>query len=360
MSAAAPPSEDAATAPPGAAAPARSPYLASRWYDWAFFLLPPLVAIVLGALIAGTPFSEKKFWLDGRKLTWAGLLSGTLTHAHLVAVFFRSHGNPDLRRRYPRRFIIVPPLLFAAMMTSVEVAVCATVVVVFWDVYHSSLQTFGLARVYDRNRGNDPEAGRRFDWWLNHLLYAGPILGGATMFAHVRSLEAFEDVGATFFARIPAHMKAHHRTITWVVVGAGMLFLVHYVASYWRLHRRGYRISPHKVFLLASTGLCSLVSWGFNSWGQAFFIMNFFHAVQYLGLVWWSEGKRLRRGLRMDGLRVGTPIALALFLGGTLTYGYVAEMAQIEERALWSIAQTVALLHFWYDGFIWSVRRQEV
>lgn len=360
MSAAAELAAPLVEAPAEARAPARSPYIVSRGYDWAFFLLPPLLALALGMLIAGTPLSERKFWLDGRKLTWAALLSGSLTHAHLAAVFFRSHGNPDILRHYPIRTLVAPLLLFAAMMASKEVIVCATVLAVFWDVYHSGLQTFGLARIYDRNQGNDPAVGRRLDWWLNHLLYAGPILGGATMLVHFRSLEAFEDVGATLFAAIPAQMKAHHRAITWTVAFGGALFLVYYVLSYWRLHRQGYRVSPQKIFLLATTGFCSIVAWGFNHWGQAFLIMNFFHAVQYLGLVWWSEGERLRRRLRLGGLRAGAPITVAVFLGALLFYGYSAEMAPSDERALWSVAQTVALMHFWYDGFIWSVRQKQV
>ncbi|EYF04279.1 hypothetical protein [Chondromyces apiculatus] len=353
--------ETAAARPsaPPAAAP-RSPYLVSPAYDWAFFLLPPLLAFLVGAVIAGTPFSEKRFWHDGRKITSAALLSSVLTHAHLVAVFWRSHGNADLRRRYPLRFFVAPPLLFAATMLSDTVALCTTIVVVFWDVYHSALQTFGLARIYDRNRGNPPEQGRKLDLWLNHLLYAGPILGGATMLDHFRALESFEDVGATLFATIPAHMEARHRVITGIVLAAGTLFLAGYLLSYVRLHQRGYRVSPQKVFLLVTTGLCSLFAWGFNSFGQAFLIMNLFHAVQYLALVWWSEGTRFRKHLRLDGLRIGAPITIALFLGSALAYGVLAEKAQVEQRALWCMAQTVAIMHFWYDGFIWSVRRREV
>ncbi len=97
-----------------------------------------------------------------------------------MAVFFRSHLNPTIFKRHPFRFIAAPLLLYGAMMLSVEVMIIATVLVVFWDVYHSGLQTFGLARIYDRNCGNDPAVGRRLDYWLNHLLYAGPILGGAS------------------------------------------------------------------------------------------------------------------------------------------------------------------------------------
>jgi hypothetical protein len=33
------------------------------------------------------------------------------------------------------------------------------VLVVWWDVVHSSLQTFGLGRIYDARRGNPPALG---------------------------------------------------------------------------------------------------------------------------------------------------------------------------------------------------------
>ncbi|MCC6559163.1 MAG: hypothetical protein IT372_40070 [Polyangiaceae bacterium] len=347
------------TAPP-APAVRRSPYIAGPLYDWVFFLLPPVLSLAAGALISGTRFSDRRVWIGDHRTTGAALMIGVITHAHLGAVFFRSHANPGIFRLHPLRFTVAPLLLLAAMMSSEWVLVSVTVLVVFWDVYHSGLQTFGLARIYDRNRGNDPAAGRRLDLWLNHLLYAGPILGGATMLAHVRKLEIFEEVGATFFAAVPALMQSHQRWLTWALLAGGTVFLAYYVIAYRRLMRRGYRVSWLKVYLLASTGLCSIYTWGFNSWGEAFFIMNLFHAVQYLGLVWWSEGKHLRRRLRIEGLRLGGPIAGAAFLGLVLAYGYWAEIQEEDALPFWCITQVVAVMHFWYDGFIWSVTRRQI
>lgn len=338
----------------------RSPYIAGPIYDWAFFLLPPLLALGLGILISGTWWSQEKFFIAGKRVTVASLLLGTFINAHLVAVFFRSHGNPSLFRLYPIRFIAVPILLFAAMMTSVWALIGVTVLAVFWDVYHSALQTFGLARIYDRNHGNDPATGRRLDYLLNQVLYVGPIVGGAAMLAHFNKLELFEEAGTTFFSEIPAFMRTNYRYFTWGALAAGTLFVIYYVLAYRSLYKRGYKVSFLKVFLLASTGLCSIYTWGFNSWGQAFFIMNMFHAVQYLGLVWWSEGRGLRKRMRLEGARVGGAVALAVFLLSSFAYGYWAELVQPEETALWCVTQVVAIMHFWYDGFIWSVRKQQI
>lgn len=347
-------------AAPTATAVARSPYIAGPWYDWVFFLLPPLLSLALGALISGTRFSTRRFWLGDHRVTGAALAIGILTHAHLVAVFFRSHLNPGIFKLHPVRFLLAPLLLYAAMMSSLEVLVGATVLVVFWDVYHSGLQTFGLARIYDRNLGNDPAVGRRLDYWLNHLLYAGPILGGAAMLVHVEKLDLFEEVGWSLPGTLPPFMVAHHGEVAWAVLAVGALFLLGYVLAYVRLHRKGYRVSFLKVYLLATTGLCSIVTWGFNAFGEAFFIMNFFHAVQYLGLVWWSENKLFRRRLGVESRRLGKLIAASVFLGVVLAYGTFAELQEADVRGLWCVTQVVAIMHFWYDGFIWSVSRKQV
>ncbi len=354
----APPSP--ASAPAAAPARARSPYIAGRLYDWLFFLAPPLAAIAITALLSSTRFMTDYFWLNGERTTWARLSLNALVHAHLVAVAARSHLNPDVFPRHRVRFVIVPVVLFAAMMVSMWAVVIATVLVVFWDVYHSALQTFGLGRIYDRNQGNDPAAGRKLDLGLNLLLYAGPIVAGATMLTHFRAFEHFADVDALFFTEIPVFMVSHQRYLAWAVIAGGAAFILYYVLAYARLAQRGYKVSFQKVFLLASTGLCSVWAWGFNPWGQALFIMNLFHAVQYLALVWWSEGRTLQRRMRLDRVRLGKPIALVVFLVAVGAYGVLAEIGPDDERALWCLAQVVALMHFFYDGFIWSVRKRQV
>ncbi|WNG36505.1 hypothetical protein F0U60_24535 [Archangium minus] len=337
-----------------------SPYIVGPVYDWAFFLLPPLLALALGVAISGTAFSGESLVLWGRETTRAGLLVGALIHAHLVAVFFRSHGNPAIFRRFPLRFLLVPVLAWALIRGSHTVAAAATVLATFWDVWHSGLQTFGFARIYDRNGGNPPALARRLDFWLNHLFYAGPILAGATMLDHFRSFDALGDVGLAFFTTVPAFMSATHRAWTLGVVTVGGAFLVFYLLAHWHLYRQGYRLSFLKVFLLVTTGACSIYCWGFDSWGEAFFIMNLLHAVQYLALVWATEQERIQERLRLGRWRAGRFVAAAVFLGSVLVYGVGAELLDPELESLWAVTLVVSLMHFWYDGFVWSVSREQV
>lgn len=336
----------------------RSPYLVGPLYDWTFFLLPPLVALVLGILISGSAFSLNPISFAGRQTTAAKLLMGTLIHAHLVAVLFRSHGNAEIRRLHPLRFFALPLLLFVLIRASDWIGVTATVVVVWWDVWHSGAQTFGFARIYDRNAGNPAALGRRLDYWLNQLLYAGPILGGVTLADHLLSLDAYHDLGTTFFCAVPVRAAGFQRPLAWLFLAVGTLYLVYYLFAYLRLYRQGYRSSPLKIFLVVSTGACSIYSWGLNSWGEAFFIMNLFHAVQYLALVWATEQRHLARLLGRLGRRKA--LVLLIYLASVLAYGLIAELADLDVRTLWSVTIVISLLHFFYDGFIWSVVKRQI
>ena len=347
-----------------AAKPARSPaksgYIVNPCYDWLLFLSPPLLALALGVAISDTKFASEPFGWWGWEVTWAGLLLGIFIHAHLVLVFVRSHGNEKIFKAHKIRFLLVPVLLYVAMLSSSYVIYTASVVATFWDVYHSGMQTFGFGRIYDAQAGNDPTRGRKLDWALNQLLYAGPILAGATMLDHFEDFYEFEDVGLVFFTKVPVWMEGNQAYFTWAVIGAGTGFLVYYLYAQVQMVKEGQAISWQKVFLYVSTGATSLYTWGFNSWGEAFFIMNFFHALQYFGIVWAMEKKTMLRRLKVEGSRLGKPMVLVLFIGAALLYGTWVQKMDPSVHAFWAITLVVSLMHFWYDGFVWSVQKKQV
>jgi len=128
-------------------------YIAGPFYDWFFFILSPLLALLLGLLVSPLGLDQWTYAATdaaGRvhQIAVAALASAALTHAHLVIVFFRSHLNRSIFRLHPHRFITVPIVLFLASVGSQWVFVVTSVLTVWWDVYHSSLQTFGLGRIY--------------------------------------------------------------------------------------------------------------------------------------------------------------------------------------------------------------------
>jgi hypothetical protein len=155
-------------------------------------------------------------------------------------------------------------------------------------------------------------------------------------------------------------MEHNQRYLTWAVLIGGTLFVAYYLYAWHRLVRRGCKVSRQKVFLLASTGLCSVWSWGFNPFAMAFVIMNLFHAVQYLALVWWTERENMVRIFSVGRFRRRKGLALGLFLAATLSYGYFVQAIHPTWTALWAVTLVVSLMHFWYDGFVWSVRAKQI
>ncbi len=338
----------------------RGPYIAGPIYDAVMFIGAPLLALGLGVALSGTALADEEIVVWGTAGTATSIFIGSFIMAHLGLVVVRSHLNRQVFARHPRRFIAAPLVVLGLLCASDWMLAIAIVLAVWWDVVHSSLQTFGLGRIYDARRGNAPTLGRRLDLGLNLLLYVGPVLAGATLIEHLMPLAAFEKVGAVVFRQVPVYAEAHQAALARGLLIGGGLYLIVYVLGYLRLHRQGYRVAPQKVLLLVFTGLCSIYTWGFNSFGEAFFIMNFFHAWQYFGLVWWSERGNLRRRLGLEHARRGELAALVAMLAVAGTYGVWAELVADTQRFALSVTLVVSLMHFWYDGFIWSVRRQEV
>ena len=336
-----------------------SRFIVGPAFDSVFFIFAPLTALFLGAALSWTPLARNRFLLDGLNESYVSLFSGIFTAAHLVIVFFRSHADPAIFRLHRKRFLLAPLVLFGAMMLSSWVLVFVFVLAVWWDVYHSSLQTFGLGRLYDLRAGNGVEDGRGLDRWMNLLLYIGPIFGGAALADHVVHFDKFKDVGSPVFSVVPVFAADHAGLLNRAMIAVGAAGIAGYLWGYARLARAGYRVSWQKTALLACTGACSLFAWGFNSFGQAFFIMNFFHSLQYFALVWRSEEGNIAGvfGLRGPSTRA---FVLPLFLLTAFGYGVWAEFYGQSNHAAMSLILTVSILHFWYDGFIWSVRKGQI
>jgi len=41
-------------------------------------------------------------------------------------------------------------------------------------------------------------------------------------------------------------------------------------------------------------------------------------------------------------------------------YGFIADSLPIHDQWFVAGVMCVAIMHFWYDGFVWSVRRHDV
>jgi len=321
-------------------------------------------------LLWGCPLASALFvwlWIGGAALlppaAGAGMIAAlavgvsVLTFAHLIAVAPRAYLNRDVFAANRLRLTIVPVLLLAALTFSPPLLVMGGVLAVFWDVHHSAMQTFGLGRIYDMKAGNGALVLRRADLRLNWALYVGPIAAGASLMEHLASLEGLGSAGWTTIASLPSVAESRLTGIAEIAIAAWLAILGWAAWDYRAAIRAGYRFPIQKAALLGAAGLVSIAAWGLATPIVAFAIINLFHAVQYFALVWLKEGGRMKAASgRLGALRWG---GLALFLGLCAAFGFAYQYGR---NLSWFAGAFIAcsLLHFWYDSFVWSVRKKQV
>ena len=279
-----------------------------------------------------------------------------LTFAHLIAVVPRAYLNREVFASNRARLTIVPGVLLAALFLSPALLVLGTLLVVFWDVHHTAMQNFGLGRIYDMKAGNDAHALRRTDLMLNWALYVGPLAAGASLLSHFAGFGALRTIDLDALAAAPGVIESHSGLIRDLAVAAWLGTVLAALLFYASEMRRGYRLPAHKAALIVSTGGVSIAAWGFAPPFMAFAIVNLFHAIQYFAIVWLKEGGRISEKLRLAPRgRIGFPVFFALCVLFGLAY-----FAANNLKLLLAPFIACSLLHFWYDSFVWSVRKKQV
>ena len=91
------------------------------------------------------------------------------------------------------------------------------------------------------------------------------------------------------------------------------------------------------------------------------YISNLFHSLQYFGIVWWTERSNLASTLHLSNAGAGRWLTFACFALLIAGAGAFHESVKADSwRWLIPIPMVISLMHFWYDGFVWSVRRREI
>jgi len=327
----------------------------------------PIVALIIAGPLFALPSPNFHVSIRATPADLRQVLIVMFINAHLFLVYFRSHANQKIFHLYPVRFVAVPLVLFAMGVMSPTVLGIAGVIGIWWDLYHSSMQTFGFGRIYDSKQKNDAAAGRSLDYWMNLLVYLGPVLAGAHFVDHLNScrdtLQPLTTEGSILdeliLQRTPDFLLKHQNYLAGAIIALGVPFVLFYVYSYYRLQQNGYQVSWQKVWLMIITTAVSIYCWGFRSFIDAFWVMNFFHALQYFAIVSFAENRNLIQLFRVSRFSYGWALAILWVVSFCLLYGWCSK---VFENGTWStsLLMTTSLMHYWYDGFIWSVKKKQV
>jgi Tfp pilus assembly protein PilF len=153
-----------------------------------------------------------------------------------------------------------------------------------------------------------------------------------------------------------------------VMIGLGLVTIV-FLWRQWSDWQGGRGFSPVKIALLTT----SIAFWWYCNNGVQNILVGValfevFHDVQYLSIVWIYNRTRVERDESIRGFmrfvfrRSGSLIGV--YVGLVMAYGSIAFLqsgAAVDwiKHGLIGVVTASALLHFYYDGFIWKVRETQ-
>ena len=329
-----------------------SPWILDRWRDLLLFVCTPLVLIPIFAA-AQVRWSAQDIFL------FVGAF-GAMGH-HLPGMI-RAYGDKALFRRFKARFIVAPILLLAVCFWSAVYNIQAVqLVALAWGIWHGLMQTYGFCRIYDSKASAKAAERARIDFALCVAWFVGAVLLSPLRLRS--SLDLFYESGGPV---IPMAVVSGLRA---AVFGALAVVTAVFFWRQWRDWHAGRGFSPVKLTLLAS----SISFWWYCNNGVQNILVGIalfevFHDVQYLSIVWIYNRSRVERDrsiggfmrfvFRRSGSLLGVYVGLVLAYG---TIGLAASGAPAEgiRHFLVGLVTASALLHFYYDGFIWKVRETE-
>ncbi len=347
----APPTATAAVTAASGPPDVRKPWIDGAGRDLLFYIATPLLLVPLILLRSGRPALEEL-------LVYAGGF-GALGH-HLPGMM-RAYGDRALFARFRLRFILAPLFLVpVCIFFSLENLGGIVLVTFFWTNWHSLMQIFGFARIYDAKVGSTSPWTSRFDQGLCLAWIGAPLVLSDSRIGRV--LEMWYGSGGPLLS--PGFIHAL-RTVWWVATLAVSLGWLARTALGWR---SGVAPNPAKLYLFGS----SFLFWWFcmasvDNLLVGVALFDIFHDVQYLALVWTFNKSRVAADPGVGAFsrflfRCRTTLA-GVYVGMVVAYGslgFFSEKIPEERvrRSLLGVLAASALLHFYFDGFIWKVRER--
>jgi hypothetical protein len=336
-----------------ASAPLKSsPWILDRWRDLLLFVGTPALLIPIFTAAQARWSAQDIFLFVGA--------FGAMGH-HLPGMI-RAYGDRALFDRFKIRFVVAPlAILAVCIWASVYNIQAVQLVALTWGIWHGMMQTYGFCRIYDAKASAKAAARARVDLALCFAWFSAAVLLSPMRFRSL--LELYYESGGPV---VPVAAVGAVRTA--VVVALGVVTIVFFWRQ-WSDWRSARGASPVKIMLLVS----SIAFWWYCNNGVQNILVGIalfevFHDVQYLAIVWIYNRSRVERDESIRGFmrfvfrRSGALIGV--YVGLVLAYGSIA-FTQSNVSAEWirhlliGVVTASALLHFYYDGFIWKVREAQ-
>lgn len=335
-------------------------WVVNPWVDLGLFVFTPLILAIGFQMLAVAAI------LPALKIAILGISS---TGHHLPGII-RAYTDPSIFRRFRYRLVLVPSLfiLLAGICAYYRLGYILFAVIV-WSIWHGSMQIMGFLRIYDVKSGFHSRITASLDFWICMTWFVQVILWSQGRMGGV--LSAFYLAGGPLLPIGPVQFFSDAWLIlTWVITAA-------YLANLLFNGFRGYWNIPKLTTLVFS-----LVFWAYCMIGVqniliGLIMWEIFHDLQYNVFVWKYNQTRVARGLSQSPIErflfQANTKTLFIYAGCIILYGCLGllsrDISNIYQHLdvndsmlsrLGNVFAASALIHFYFDGFIWKVRDQKV
>ncbi|HTG45353.1 MAG TPA: tetratricopeptide repeat protein [Verrucomicrobiae bacterium] len=281
---------------------------------------------------------------------------------HHLPGMIRAYGDRALFTRFRTRFLVAPIILLTVSVWSSWYNIQAIqLLALAWGIWHGMMQTYGFCRIYDGKASASAAARARSDFALLLAWFLAAVL-----LSHMRFrtfLDLYYESGGPV---IPSAFVSMLRT---GIIGALAVVTVFFCWQQWSHWRSKNWASPIKLTLLVSSiGFWWYCNNGVQNILVGIALFEVFHDVQYLAIVWIYNRSRVERDTSIRGFMRfvfrKSGALIGVYVGLVLAYGSIA-FTTSGASALWirhaliGVVTASALLHFYYDGFIWKVRETQ-
>ncbi|MEY2585579.1 MAG: hypothetical protein QOD80_1605 [Verrucomicrobiota bacterium] len=339
-------------APQQAVAAKPSPWILDRWRDLLLFVGTPVLLIPIFSAAQARWSAQDIFLFVGA--------FGAMGH-HLPGMI-RAYGDRALFDRFKVRFVVAPLALLAiCVWSSVYNIQAIQLVALAWGIWHGMMQTYGFCRIYDSKAAGKAAIRARTDLALCFSWFLAAVVLSPMRFRTCLDLY-YESGGPVLPRQIILGLQ-------YGVIAALAFVTAAFFWRQWKDWRGSAILSPIKITLLVS----SIAFWWYCNNGVQNILVGIalfevFHDVQYLAIVWIYNRARVERDNTIRGFmrfvfrRSGSLVGV--YVGLVLAYGSIAlttSGVSIEavKHVLIGVVTASALLHFYYDGFIWKVRETQ-
>jgi hypothetical protein len=317
----------------------RDGWIESPAFDLAFLVLSPLagLAVLLVSL--------------GHTRTLPALIAATMIGGpHYLATYsfyFWDDTAAYHRRRWIAYFVV--PILIVLGVGAIawfHIPAVLIVVIFFWNAYHVARQSCGIQSIYRHKAG-------AFDPRLKTITNAAIISTSLAMaVAHLDWYPALHAILSKASPSLPA-------VISRGALLAAVVSLSRLLIAMYQRRRQGPAFSMAELaFLATSLSLFHPYLW-VRDINLATLGMLVGHFLQYLGIVWLVNARKLAEGGGSLGQRVLSRLSRDpwVLLAAFIAAGALFLVLQINVMA---VTIALSLLHFYLDGLFWSFKQPEV